>query len=246
MRRVLLFVLAVGLLLVGAFLLVGGALQAITFGTDDRAVGQVQPLHSDGRALVIDPAGLDAFAAAGSRTVHVIVSAPDGAPPLFVGVAPEVDASKYLSGSSYGLVNDLRVRGATASVTEVTGPLTPSSPASQTFWQQTAQGTTNESVAWQVSSQETSVVVMKVDAAENVSVSVQVDLTANDAFVLAIVSAVVGLLLLVLGVVILVLTRRRGPRGEIVIEPHADDVPPTLAPPTEVGPTEPSTGPAPQ
>ncbi len=233
-RRVLLFVLAVVLLLVGSFLLVGGALQAVTFGSDDRAIGQVQSLHSSGRALVIDPGGLDARAAAGSRTVHVIVTAPAGAPPLFVGVAAQADASRYLSGTSYGLVGSLRVRGGKATVTEVTGPLTPTAPASESFWQQSAQGTTNETVDWPVSGQAVSVVVMKADAAANVSVSVQVDLSADDAFVIGIVFAVVGVLFLGLGILTLVLIRRRGPRGEIVIAPHAGDVPPTLAPPADV------------
>jgi hypothetical protein len=232
-RRVLLFVLAFVLLLVGSFLLVGGALQAVTFGSDDRAVGQVQSLHSDGRALVIDPAGLDARAAAGSRTLHVIVSEPDGAPPLFVGVAAQSDASRYLSGASYGVVGHLRVRGGKATVAEVTGPLTPAVPTSESFWQQSAQGSTNENVDLSVSSQAVSIVVMKADAASNVTVSVQVDLSADDAFVLGIVFAVAGAILLALGILTLVLIRRR-PRGEIVIAPLAGDVPPTLAPPANV------------
>ena len=98
---------------------------------------------------------------------------PHGAKPVFVGVAPTADVSRYLRGTSHDLVTDLGYAPFRADYQRLDGAREPTKPASRQFWTASAQGPGRQTLTWDVDDGDWSIVVMNADASRGVDVGLK-------------------------------------------------------------------------
>jgi hypothetical protein len=101
--------------------------------------------------------------------IRLRVDARDGAP-VFVGIAPTADVTRYLSRTSHALVTDVSYPDFDADYAAQPGARRPAAPAGQDFWAASAQGSGRQTLTWDVEDGDWSVVVMNADASRNVNV----------------------------------------------------------------------------
>jgi hypothetical protein len=210
-----LFVLtSVGLLVAGGALLVADQ----TLRTDGFVTSDTEPLSSAGYAVVSDPidfqvgSGAD-WAVLESTLGDVRIRATSESTargPVFLGIAPASEVTRYLDGVSYTTVSDL---GDDGNSTEHPGAAQPDSPAAQDFWVAQANGAGTQSLTWSPSSGRWNLVAMNADATR--SVAIQADAGAEVPALVWVATAllVLGALLLALGTVLIVIPVRRASRG---------------------------------
>jgi hypothetical protein len=92
----------------------------------------------------------------------------DSAEPVFVGIAPTRDVTRYLSGTSHALVTDVSYPDFDADYAVQDGDARPTAPAGKDFWVASAQGSGRQTLTWDVEDGDWSVVVMNTDASRNV------------------------------------------------------------------------------
>lgn len=210
-KRLILAIFGALLGLLGLGVLGAGAVLFTLFGTDGQSnipIGSV--VSDDGRAVVVTD-----FQISSSTPVPLNESWFDlsirvtGEDPHFVGVATKEQALAYLQGVPYNLVTDFDSSSGTINSTTIPGDGRPDDPSGQTFWSDQKSGE-DVSVAWPVSDENTSLVIMNEDAAAGVRAGVDVLLTIAWAGAAAIGLVVTGLILLVLAIVLLVLAMRAG------------------------------------
>ena len=125
-------------------------------------------LRTDAYAIVGDlrgdgPSWLYGSAVIGDERVRATSSSDQQ---LFIGIGPEADVDRYLSGVGYATISGFEVSPDT---THVGGP--PSNPpARETMWATSTQGTGEQTLLWTPRDGDWSVVFMNADASEGVSV----------------------------------------------------------------------------
>lgn len=195
-----------------------GAVLMAVFGADGQSSIPIGQVSSDtGRAVVLTD-----FQISSSTPIPLNESWFDlslrvsGKQSHFVGVASKQDALTYLQGVPYDLITDFDSESGDIKSTQIPGDSRPSSPESQTFWadQQTGESVT---VAWPVSDQDTSLVIMNEDTATGVKAGVTILLTIAWAGAAGIGLVITGLVLLIVAIVLLVLAMRAGntPRADV-------------------------------
>jgi hypothetical protein len=92
--------------------------------------------------------------------------------PVFVGVAPTTDVSKYLRGSSHTVVTDVDYSPFRADYSERTGDRTLAPPAGERFWAASAHGAGAQTLTWDANDGDWSVVVMNADGSPGVDAGV--------------------------------------------------------------------------
>jgi hypothetical protein len=90
--------------------------------------------------------------------------------PVFVGIAPTSEVSRYLRGSSHDIVEDISYSPFSAEYRHHGGDWQPAPPAAKHFWAASAQGTGTRTLTWDVRDGNWSVVVMNADASRGVDV----------------------------------------------------------------------------
>ncbi len=210
-KRLILGIFGAGLGLLGLAVLGAGAVLFTLFGTDGQSNIPIGSVTSEsGRAVVVTD-----FQISSSTPVPLNESWFDlairvtGDQPHFVGVATKEQALSYLQGVPYNLVTDFDSSAGTINSTTIPGDGRPADPGAQTFWSDQRSGE-DVDVAWPVSDENTSLVIMNEDAAPNVQAGVDVLLTIAWAGAAAIGLVVTGLILLVLAIVLLIMAMRAG------------------------------------
>lgn len=210
-KRLILGILGALLGLLGLGVAGAGAVLLSMFGTSgqsDIPIGQVS--SQDGRAVVVTD-----FQISTSTPIPLNESWFDlalrisGDQSHFVGVTTKEQALEFLQGVPYDLVTQFDSSSGRIDSTQIPGDRTPAGAQSQQFWtdQQTGESVT---VAWPVSDENTSLVIMNRNAAPGVQADVDVLLTIEWAGAVAIGLLVAGLLLVVIAIVLLVMAMRAG------------------------------------
>jgi hypothetical protein len=206
--------------------LIGGGLVLLSlFGTDGKAQIPIGRIAGDqARAVVVTD-----FQISSSTPLPVEESWFDlqlkviGGQPLFVGVAPKAESLDYLQGVPYELVTGFDSSSDDLRTTSIPGDRVPPEPTGETLWtdQQTGR---QPVVAWPISSDDTTLVVMNADGSRGVAAEVAVIATVGWASALAIGMAVAGLVVVVIAIALLVMALRSGESA------------PAPAPPATMGP----------
>jgi hypothetical protein len=88
--------------------------------------------------------------------------------PVFVGIAPTADVTRYLRDTSHALVTDVSYPDFGADYEPQPGTERPAKPATQDFWVASAQGPGRQTLNWDVEDGDWSIVVMNADASRAV------------------------------------------------------------------------------
>ena len=128
---------------------------------------------------------------------------------LFIGIAAEQDAARYLAGVDHDVATDVNFDSLTPTYVRAAGKRAPALPATQTFWEAYALGPATQELTWELEPGNWTVVVMNADARPGLDV--EMSFGANIGFVLAVGLALVstGGLLLAGGILMIFLGGRR-------------------------------------
>jgi hypothetical protein len=220
--RVLAVLLGILAILAGLTLSGGGGLaRGLDALFDGGASGLVQ---GAGSAVIVGEVSRNEFQIGsgsyeGDFELRVSASAPEGDPPIFVGVGRSADVAAYLDGAERSA--DLLFSapgGGGVSAAAPPDPRIPAPPAEQAFWAASSAGRGEQSIEWGVEGGAWTFVVMRADGARGVvaDVSASTEVAFLDWAASRVTTEVIvgGLLLVVVGVLLLVLGlrgRRRGP-----------------------------------
>jgi hypothetical protein len=116
--------------------------------------------------LDLDFDGLDGLA--GRSKVQV-----DSERPVFVGIAPTREVSRYLAGAAHTVVTDVSFDPFEADYRTKPGER-PAAPADQRFWAASAHGSGTQTLTWDVEDGDWSIVVMNDDASPQVDADISV------------------------------------------------------------------------
>lgn len=138
----------------------------------------------------------------------------DAAVPLFVGLGPATDVSRYLKGVGHDEISEVELNPMNIISTERPGGAPAGSPAEQTFWVASDTGTGPRSIAWDVGLRgDWILVVMNADGSAGIDADLSVGATLPGIQPLAIGAAIAGGVLLTFGVAVMInSTRRRATR----------------------------------
>ncbi len=216
-RVLLVAVGAVGALL-GLALAAVGVVLLVLSGRDTTFGGAEATLSTDRYALVTEAAGLGGGGL--DATVRVRVRSDQGGP-VFVGVAPAADVERYLAGSAYDELVDVRLSPLRATPVPSDGTRAPAPPADGPRWTVSASGSGEQTIDVPVHDGGRRLVIMNADAAAGVDVTAALSVRAPFLRRLALgllvagaVVAPVGGLLLAAGV------RRVLPSRPLPVEPE--------------------------
>jgi hypothetical protein len=201
---------AVGALIGLALAAVGIVLLVLT-GRGGTFGGGEATLTTERYALVSEAAGLGGGGV--DATVRIRVRALDGGP-VFVGVGPAAAVDRFLSGTAYDELVDVRLSPLRATLVPSAGTAAPARPVGGPAWTASATGPGEQTVDVPVRAGGQRLVVMNADAAAGVDVTAALSLRAAFLRKLAIgllvagaIVAPVGGLLLAAGVRQVVRTR---------------------------------------
>jgi hypothetical protein len=114
----------------------------------------------------------------------------DSGTPIFVGIAPEADVDRYLSGVGHDEIrdvdDDLAVRFSNRS-----GEREVAAPTDQDFWERSIDGTGTQELTWEPTEGRWAVAVMNADGSPGVGASVEVG-ARSDVFVAALIGLFVA------------------------------------------------------
>jgi hypothetical protein len=142
--------------------------------------------------------------------VRIRATSADQAGPVFVGIAREVDAARYLSGVRHSAVTNLG--GQTPAYDEYPGAEPAASPAQAGIWVAQASGPGTQSVVWPARNGRWTVVVMNADASARVIADADVGVQAPALPWVAVGLLAAGVGLLAVSVVLVAVPIRRASR----------------------------------
>ena len=133
------------------------------YRTDEHVVS------SAGRAVSVSDVDVDAGpplasdAALDRQLTLLLTARAASGEPVFVGVGPRDEVTRWLSGVAHDEVTELDGPGNTVESEFVPGDAVPAAAGAQTFWTASTQGTGEQRVDWPVQAGHWTVVVMKAD-----------------------------------------------------------------------------------
>ena len=154
----------------------------------------------------------------GRFEVRLDIEAPEGAP-AFVGVGAMADVETYLQDVAHSEVARLGWPRDDVTSVDRPGSTTPALPGLQPFWEATAEGTGTQRLTWELEPGTWAVVVMNADATPGVAVAATGAAQAGFLQPLGIGLLVGGLLVLVAGAVLIVLSTSGRAAGRRVEAP---------------------------
>jgi hypothetical protein len=92
--------------------------------------------------------------------------------PVFVGIAPTREVSRYLRGSAHTVVTDVDYSPFRVDYADQAGDRSIAPPAGERFWSASAQGAGKQTLTWDVKDGDWSVVVMNADGSPGVDAGV--------------------------------------------------------------------------
>lgn len=134
------------------------------------------------------------------------------AAPVFIGIGPTAQVSKYVAGVTRDRIASVDLRGGSVQYDHVDGTTFPAPPKEQGFWVATAAGTGRQTVEWALREGDWAVVIMNEDASAPVAVDVR--LGARFGIIKALIGGLIvaGLVLLAAGAALVLVGTRRRPR----------------------------------
>ncbi|MGH8826717.1 MAG: hypothetical protein ACRDVZ_03755 [Jiangellaceae bacterium] len=198
---------------VGASLLSGGG--AVLWAeqqrdTDGYFTSSSEPLTTDSYALSapdldVDLAGPDAlYAEELLGDIRIEGAGPDSGPPLFLGIGPASEVDRYLAGVGHDEISDADFGPFRVDYSPHPGGAPSAAPTAQAFWVVSESGTGEQTLTWDVSSGDWSVVVMNADGSPGVQADLAVGATLPVLRPIAIGLLVVGGVLLLIGIATIV------------------------------------------
>jgi hypothetical protein len=136
----------------------------------------------------------------------------DAAAPLFVGIGPAADVSRYLKGVGHDEISEIEFNPINVISTERPGAGPAGEPGGQTFWVASDTGPGPRTVTWDAGLQgDWMIVVMNADGSAGIDADLSVGATLPGIQPLAVGALITGGVLLMVGgaVIILTITRRR-------------------------------------
>ncbi|MFJ5859926.1 DUF4389 domain-containing protein [Pseudarthrobacter sp. NPDC092439] len=123
---------------------------------------------------------------------------------IFIGIAPQGEVKRYLSGSNYSELLEVNHRPFRAEYEEVEGSAQPGLPMEQGFWVASASGSGQQDIDWNIQPGNWSVVLMNGDATPGLAVDLQAGFSSELLGPIAVGLLIGGTLLLVSGVPLLI------------------------------------------
>ncbi|HKS02860.1 MAG TPA: DUF4389 domain-containing protein, partial [Arthrobacter sp.] len=212
--RMVMLVLGTLAALLGLGLLAGAAgVGWLNFQQRDEGYFTTQSHRFDAPSSAITSTGLDVMVTgrlpdvipsdtAGSILLRGSAAAPGKG--IFIGVAPQQDAARYLEGVKRSEIRELNLRPFRVDYNEVPGTRIPARPGGQNFWVASAEGTGTQELKWKILPGSWAVVVMNADATAPVSVDLQAGVRSDLLWPLFLWLLIAGIVLLVIGVPLIV------------------------------------------
>jgi len=175
----------------------------------------VHAFSSAGSALVTDPIELGnpgvewLYSTVALGEVRIRVTPTNSDSTTFVGIGPSADVDGYLAGVSHTLISDYW----SGNAKPVAGGTPSTPPEAQGFWVASASGTGPQTLTWDPANGSWTVVVMRADGKPGVDVTTDLGARMPSLIGMAVVSLVIGGVLLVGGVILIVVAIRRGRRA---------------------------------
>jgi hypothetical protein len=233
--RIVLVVLGVLLVLVGGSAAVGGAVLTWAHGTQRDADGffttATERFETVTHAITSEAVDLGTWPDRQGRladlgdlaTVRIRV-APAVGGEVFVGIGPEDDVTRYLTGVAHAEVTEVDVRPFSVSYRYLPGTEVPAPPGEQPFWTASAQGTGVETLEWDLEPGRWTAVIMNADGSAGVGVDASFGAKADWILAVGLGLLIGGLLAVALGAALLVV-------GAVGIARHGHEVPAAAAGP---------------
>ncbi|MFX1821480.1 DUF4389 domain-containing protein [Pseudarthrobacter sp. CC4] len=246
---VIMLILGILISIVGATILAGGAVASVvgTAQGDGYLTTRTERLSVGSHALTSPRleavgGGVPPRVPFDVGTLRLRASSLDPGKEIFVGVAPQADVERYLSGVHHSELIKVDSRPFRAEYRDIPGTGTPVPPGEQTFWSTSASGAGQQDLTWDLAAGNWAIVIMNADASPGVNAEVQAgfrsDLirpAATGLLVGGAVALAIGIPLLILGAV--GLGRHTGPHsGGPAAPPPGYGPPPGYAPPPGYGP----------
>ncbi|ELT44951.1 DUF4389 domain-containing protein [Arthrobacter nitrophenolicus] len=159
-------------------------------------------------------------------TLRLRASSVDPGREIFLGIAPQEDVERYLSGVHHSELLEVDSRPFRAEYRDVPGTGSPAPPREQQFWSASVAGAGEQELTWDLAAGSWAIVIMNADGSTGVDAQVQAgfrsDLirpAATGLLVGGAVALAIGIPLLILGAV--GLGRHAGPPGAAVLPPQA-------------------------
>ena len=125
---------------------------------------------------------------------------------VFIGIGPQADVERYLSGVHHSELLNIRQRPFRAEYRDVPGGNPASPPADQRFWTATASGPGQQELTWNITPGAWEVVVMNADASTGIDVQAQagfrsdlIQPAATGLLVGGVIALVIGIPLIIFG-----------------------------------------------
>jgi hypothetical protein len=128
---------------------------------------------------------------------------------IFIGVADEWDLDNYLRDAEYDEIIDFSIGPDRLRYRNHPGSSTPEAPAAQTFWSETAYGSGEQTLEWELESGTWSLVLMNEDGSEGVDLSVVLGVKVPWLFGTGVGLLVGGVVGLIVGFVMIYLAVRK-------------------------------------
>ncbi|HEU0042282.1 MAG TPA: hypothetical protein VFQ15_08030 [Jiangellaceae bacterium] len=213
--RTILVVVGSVIAVVGGSLLAGGG--AVLWAEQQRDAdgfftSDSEPLTTESYALSapelhVDLAGPDAlYEQELLGEIRIEAAGPDSGPPLFVGIGPTSAVNQYLDGVGHDEISDVGLDPFRVDYNPQPGGAPAAAPTAQTFWAESESGTGEQTLTWDVSSGDWSVVIMNADGSAGVQADLAVGATLPVLRPIAIGLLVVGGVLLLIGITTIVVT----------------------------------------
>jgi hypothetical protein len=132
----------------------------------------------------------DAAGLSGNLRIHATAA---GRKPIFVGIARQTDADRYLEGVARNEV--VNAAGAATSTVTHPGRTPASAPTDQRIWQASATGTGSRTMTWKIRPGRWTVAIMNADASKAVQANIQVGLKTRLFLSIGLASLASGLVL---------------------------------------------------
>lgn len=198
---------------IGLPMLIAGIAIAVVFGPDGRFTSGSERVETTGSALVSTPLEIvDSVPGKGLSGVELqleLQSTSGG--PVFIGVGPEADVSRFLEGVAYERIDDFDFDPFRYNTTPVAGDRVAEAPSTQSFWVARAEGAGEQTLNWEIEDGTFQLVVMNADGAASVTVDGRFGIEIPWIFPVGLIVLIVGALILAGGILLIVFGARRRP-----------------------------------
>jgi hypothetical protein len=220
--RIVLVILGAFVVLIAAAILAGGVVGLWTYqqrDSDGFYTAGPERFSTDTYALSvpgfdIDAAGPDAIYADDILgDVRIRAESGNTGTPLFVGIGPADEVARYLQDVSHAQLADIDVDPFRATYLERPGDAPTADPANQSWWVASDSGTGPRTVTWEAASGSWTVVIMNADGTAGVDADISAGATLPVILPASLGAVAVGVVLLVIGIAVIVLTAATRPRA---------------------------------